>query len=258
VSQSSFFSIAWYVAWRNLKLLFRTPSLLVPALLFPLFFLIAFAGALSSITKVPEFGSTNYTAFQFVFALLQSAAFTGAMGGFAIADDFESGFMRRLMLTAPSRAAILIGYAIATFVRGVLAAAVLTAASYLFDMDIEGNVVEVVGMYGLAILLNFVATLWAGGVAMRVRSFNAAPGMFLPMFILLFLAPVFVPLALLEGWLHAVAKVNPMTYLLESGRGLIAGAPVHVLLAFGIVLGLLVLTGIWAARSVKSAERAGG
>jgi ABC-2 type transport system permease protein len=258
VTESTFTSVATYVAWRNLRLLFRSASLLVPALLFPLFFLIAFAGALSSITEIPDFGGGDYTAFQYVFALLQSAAFTGAMGGFAIADDWETGFMRRLMLSSSNRHGIIAGYAIATFVRGVLAAAVLTAVAFAFGMDIVGDPLEILGLVGIAVLLNLVSTLWAAGVAMRVRSFKAAPGMFLPLFILLFLAPVFVPLALLSGWLHAVAKVNPMTYLLEAGRGLIAGAPVDVALAYGIVLGLTLLTALWAITGTRRAEALGG
>ncbi len=52
---------------------------------------------------------SGYTAFQFVFVLLQASAFGGVFTGFSIARDFESGFGRRLMLAAPNRLAILAG-----------------------------------------------------------------------------------------------------------------------------------------------------
>jgi hypothetical protein len=58
----------------------------------------------------------------------------------------------------------------------------------------------------------------------------------MPVFILLFFAPVYVPLALLDGWLHAVAKVKPVTPLLEEGRGLISGSPDKTLLALRSLL----------------------
>ena len=47
----------------------------------------------------------GYTAFQFVFVFLQSAAFGGVFTGFAVARDFDSGFARRLLLerAAPQR-----------------------------------------------------------------------------------------------------------------------------------------------------------
>jgi ABC-2 type transport system permease protein len=41
--------------------------------------------------------------------------------------------------------------------------------------------------------------------------------------VLLFLAPVYVPIGLLQGWIHAVARYNPVTVTLEAGRGLLAG-----------------------------------
>ena len=63
---------------------------------------------------------------------------------------------------------------------------------------------------------------------MRFRTIQAGPLMQMPVFLLLFFAPVYVPLDLLDGWIHTVATVNPITYLLEAGRGLIAGDPVHV------------------------------
>ena len=47
-----------------------------------------------------DFGS-GYTAFVFVFVLLQSAAFGGVFTGFGIARDFERGFARRLLVSAP-------------------------------------------------------------------------------------------------------------------------------------------------------------
>ena len=55
---------------------------------------------------------SGYTAFQFVFVLLQASAFGGVFTGFGIAADFEYGFARRLMLAAPNRLGILAGYAI--------------------------------------------------------------------------------------------------------------------------------------------------
>ena len=64
--------------------------------MFPLFFLISFAGGLSSVAKAPGFDyPAGYTAFQFGFVGLQASAFGGVFQGFAIAAMFESGFGRR-------------------------------------------------------------------------------------------------------------------------------------------------------------------
>ena len=101
------------VAWRTLHNVFTNPALVIPQLAFPLFFFTAFAGGLSRIHDVPGFDyPEGYTAFQFVFVLLQSAAFGGVFTGFGIARDFETGFARRLLLAAPHRTGIVLGYAV--------------------------------------------------------------------------------------------------------------------------------------------------
>ena len=75
-----------------------------------------------------------------------------------------------------------------------------------------------------------------------------------PVFLILFLAPVYVPLSLLEGWIHAVAKLNPVTALLESGRGFIDGDPYHVGFAFLVAMGLAALMSVFAVTGLRKAE----
>jgi ABC-2 type transport system permease protein len=252
-------SVALGVAWRVLHNVFTNPSLFVPSLLFPLFFFTAFAGGLSRVSDVPGFDyEPGYTSFQFVFVLLQSAAFGGVFTGFGIARDFEGGFARRLLLAAPRRSGIVAGYAIAAIVRWVVTASVLTAVALAVGMKVGGGAVDLFGLYTLALLVNFTALLWSAGVAMRLRTMQAAPAMQLPVFLVLFFAPVYVPIDLLAGWIEAIASINPATAFLESGRSLLAGDPEHVLLAFGLALGLGAAFAVWALRGLRSAEAAGG
>ena len=113
-----FFSVARGVAWRSIHNTVVSPAILVPSIIFPLFFLVAFAGGLSRISDVPNFHySPGYTSFQFVFVFLQSAAFGGVFTGFGIARDFDSGFARRLLLAAPRRSGIIAGYTIGALLR---------------------------------------------------------------------------------------------------------------------------------------------
>jgi len=250
--------IALAVAWRSIHNFLSNPAFLAPGILFPLFFFTAFAGGLSAISNTPGFEfPSGYTAFQFVFVLLQSAAFGGVFTGFGIARDFETGFARRYLLAASDRRGIVAGYALAALVRSLITWTILTAVALVAGMEVGGEGVELVGLYGLAILVNATATMWAAGVAMRVRSIQGGPLMQFPVFLILFLAPVYVPLSLLSGWIHAVASVNPVTALLESGRGFISGDPTAVALAFAIGATLPVLFALWARGGLKRAEAAG-
>ncbi len=251
-------AVAEGVAWRTLHNVFKNPELLLPGLLFPLFFFIAFAGGLSRVEDVPGFEyGPGYTGFQFVFVLLQSAAFGGVFTGFGIARDFESGFSRRLLLAAPNRSGIVVGYAIAALIRWLVTATMLTGVALVGGMDVGGNGIDLFGLYGLAMIVNVAGILWACGVSMRLRTMQAGPVMQIPVFLTLFFAPVYVPLALLEGWIEGVASVNPLTRVLESGRSLLAGTPEEVAVAFAVAILLAGTLWLWALRGLRSAERAG-
>ena len=250
--------VALGLAHRQVTVLFKNPSLFIPPMLFPLMNFMAFAGGLSRLRHVPGFDfHGGYTAFQFVFVLLQSAAFGGVFAGFGIARDFERGFARRLLVSAPQRSGIIAGYAIAALVRWVMIAVVLTCVALAAGMQVGGGGVDLFGLYALGIIFNQIGLLWACGVAMRFRSVQAGPLMQTPVFMVLFLAPVYVPLDLLSGWIHSVARLNPLTFILEAGRGFIQGEPTQVGLAFGLAAALFVVFAVWARTGLRAAERAG-
>jgi ABC-2 type transport system permease protein len=253
----SFTSVALGVAWRYLTNIRKNPAFLLPPLIFPVFFLVAFAGGLSAVGEAPGFDYPDYTAFQFAFVLLQSSAFAGVFAGFTIAADFESGFSRRLLLAAPHRSGIVAGYALVSLARAVLTGVVLAVLALIGGMEVASGAVDLAGLVLLAVLLNVAATLFTAGTALRLRAVSAAPLMQIPVFLALFLAPVYVPLELLEGWIEAVARVNPVTPMLEAACAFLAGEPEHVPAAFGVELALLLLAVPWVVSGLRSAERAG-
>ena len=255
---SAFVQVAGAVARRNLLVTFKNPALILPAAIFPLVFLIAFAGGLSNLANVPGFDfPSGYTSFQFVFVFLQSAAFGGVFTGFAVAADYESGFARRLMLAAPNRMGLILGYVLAGIGRFAFTGFVVSVAGLLAGMQVDGSVVDVGGLLVIAVLVNVVATLFGVGLCMRTQSMQSVPFLQIPVFLLLFLAPVYVPLDLLDGWIATVAPYNPATAFVEAGRGLISGERDGTLLAFAVGVGMVLLLGLYAVRGLRSAERSG-
>jgi ABC-2 type transport system permease protein len=245
------------VAWRNLHSVVRSPALILPPLIFPLFFYMAFAGGLSTVGDLPGFGYYDYNAFQFVFVLLQSAAFGGVFIGFSIAADFDSGFTRRLLLAAHDRSAVIAGYGVAAVIRTVFVWAMVFAIALATGLEVRGGGVDLFGLVGLALIVNVAAFLFAAGMMTRMRTLQAAPAMQLPVFLILMTSPVYVPRALLQGWIETVSQVNPATPIIEAGRGLMAGSPFHLILAFAAAAGLAAALSVFARRGLRKAEAAG-
>ena len=246
------------VTWRSLYRAFTTPALLLPAMIFPLFFLAAFAGGLSAVSETPAFEyPQGYTTFIFGFVLLQSSALGGVFTGFSIAADFQFGMGRRMLLATRHRSAIIVGYALTAIVRVLVTWAVVTIVALLAGMGVGGSPAEIVGLYTLSLTVNVIALLFASGIALRLRTLQAGPLMQFPVFILLFMTPVYVPQALLAGWVSHVAKFNPLTLILNTNRDLLAGLSAEILAAYGVAFGLIALLSIWSVSGMRRAETAG-
>ena len=253
-----FADVAGAVAWRSIHNWFTNPAFAVPGIVFPLFFFVAFAGGLSSVSDVPGFDyEPGYTTFQFGFVLVQASAFGGVFTGFAVAADFEHGFARRMLLAAPNRLAVLAGYVMSAMARALFVVAVLFTVGMLAGMNVYAGFGEFVSLIALVLTVSGLATLFSTGFAFRLRTVQAGPAMQMPVFLLLFLAPVYVPLELVGSWVHSVAEVNPMTALLEAARDLLAGADVKAALVLGVLGSLLVLLAAWSVRGLRKAEAAG-
>jgi ABC-2 type transport system permease protein len=159
------------------------------------------------------------------------------------------------MIGAPHRGGILLGYTLSTLVRWLFNISVVFVLGLILGMQVLGNGIDLFGLLVLGLVANLIGGLWAAGVALRLRSTQAGPIMQLPIFLLIFLAPVFLPLDLLTGWIHAVATVNPFTAFLEGARSLLAGSSEHVAVAFGIAIPLAGAFALWAFTGLRSAER---
>jgi ABC-type polysaccharide/polyol phosphate export permease len=86
------------------------------------------------------------------------------------------------------------------------------------------------GLLGLLLAALFVAGMaavaagWGTMLALRYKSQSAAPLMQSGMFVLILFTAAYAPLDLLQGWLHDVARLNPVTQIVEAVRqGFIGG-----------------------------------
>lgn len=251
-------STARAVAWRALHNFYGNPRLFMPSLIFPLFFFVAFNGGVSRVGDLPGFDyPPGYATFQWAFTYLQGASFAGMFLGFSVIRDFETGFLRRLELVSQSRVGIVFGFMIAAAGRCVVTMAWITLVGALFGVRPTGSFVELFGVFVLGLLSSQVAAAWAVGVAMRLRSAKGGPLMQVPVMLSFFLGPVFVPLALLAGWLRTVGDYNPVSRVLTAIRALLAGNTPEVLPVL-VSIGALVAFGfVWLVRSYQASERQG-
>ena len=123
------------------------------------------------------------------------------------------------MLAAEDRRGIALGYALVGLTRALITLTLVTVVALVSGMKITGTGLgHLRACIGSPFLLVLVGYGWAAGVAFRFRSIQAGPLMQTPVFLILFLAPVYVPLEPAEG-------LDPLRRLLQPRHRLPAGRP---------------------------------
>jgi ABC-2 type transport system permease protein len=252
-----FLPTAMAVARRQIGGALTNPAQMVPPLLLPLMFFAAFAGGLSKLGETPDFPYPDYTAFIWVFAFFMAASFVAVFTGFTMAADFESGFARRLMLASPARMSVVVGFVIGSLVQTAVSCVIVFVIGVIAGMDIGGGPLDLLIIFGLALLWNAAVMLYVSGVGLRVQKVQTGSlVMIMPVFAILFVAPVYLPREQLTGWLAVAADFNPLTYLFEASRGLLAGEPEKLGVACASVAALSALFYIWARLGLRKFEGA--
>ena len=210
--------VATAIAGRSLKLIPRVPSTFVPSLVMPLFLTVAMAGAFSGLVLLPGFPADKALDWFIPMTTLQGGAFAGITTGMGIARDLENGFYDRLLSSPATRSALLAGPLLASVLRAVIPLSMLLVIAVAAGANFHGGSATV-GALALATLgMAYVGGAWSVGLALRFKSQQAAPLMQTGVFLLVFLSTAQMPVDLLTGWLHTVARFNPMTNVLALAR----------------------------------------
>jgi ABC-2 type transport system permease protein len=206
------------LAKRGVIGMLRVPATVVPVVVMPVFFTLAFSGAFSAITDLPAFPTDNILNWMVPFAVLQGAAFAGFGSAFGAGRDLENGFYDRLLLSPVPRVSLLLGPLLYSTVRSFLPLLIVVPIGLLGGARFEGGWLGFVALAFAAVGTALLAALWGLGVTYRMRSQRAGPLVQAGIFVAIFLSAAQVPLEVMTGWLEWVARRNPFTYVLRLAR----------------------------------------
>jgi ABC-2 type transport system permease protein len=98
-----------------------------------------------------------------------------------------------------------------------------------------------------------VAACWGTMLALRFKSQSAAPLMQVGTLAVILATTAYAPLALLQGWLHDVAQVNPVTQIVDAARqGFVGGVNwAETSSGLAAVVALLAILGALALREMR-------
>jgi ABC-2 type transport system permease protein len=211
-------TVAGRLAARSVMLIPRVPSTFVPSLIFPVFSVIAFSGAFSALVNLPGFPVPKMIDWILPMTIVQGAAFAGLTTGLGVARDLEGGFFDRLLLAPVRPIALIAGPMLAAVLRAFVPYVLVLGVGLIGGARLPGGVpgafMLLVAAEGAAV----IAGAWSVGLALRIKSMKAAALMQVGIFISIFLSTAQVPLTVMTGWLHGVARLNPTTNILALSR----------------------------------------
>jgi ABC-2 type transport system permease protein len=196
----------------------RIPAAVVPVVIMPVFFVLAFSGAFSAITGIPGFPTDNILNWMVPFAVLQGAAFAGFGAAFGAGRDLENGFYDRLLLSPVPRPALVLGPLVYSGLRAFLPLSIVVPVGVIGGARMENWLAGLLMLVLSAVGVSILAGLWGLGVTYRVRSQRAGPIVQAGIFVAMFLSTGQVPIEIMTGWLQWVAERNPFTYILQMAR----------------------------------------
>ena len=212
----------YLVTRRTLVTIFRTPEALLPPIAISIFFLIIYNSTLGKASGfIPNLGTNNYLGFILPLSIVSSSLAGAGVAAQNLVRDIETGYFDKLLLTPISRASLLLGPILAGALILGLQAHIVILVALIMGLNSATGIAGLYAAIGLAVLLGTGFAGFTVSAALGSGSAAATQGAGFIFFPLTFLAPTFVPLDLLSGWLKTAATINPITYVLEAMRSII-------------------------------------
>jgi ABC-2 type transport system permease protein len=203
---------------------FRRAQLLMPTFVLPLMLLAVIASGTSAAQGLRGFPDVaSYLTFVVPGTIVQGTILAGLTAGIALASDIEFGFFDRLLAAPVHRTSLVLGRLWGTFVLALLQSSFFLLVALAFGASYPGGVPGAVATVALAAITAVGMGGISSAIALRTGSLSLLQSLFPFMFVLLFTAPAFFPRELLAPVLEDVSVFNPLTYVVEGVRGLLAG-----------------------------------
>lgn len=209
---------------RGIVKLVKQPAAPLMGFAMSLFFLAVYNAGIGGIGSMSAFGAAGYLSFIFPVTVISLAMGSSAGAGQTLHADMQSGYFKRLYLTPLPRWILVISPMVADTLSSLLFTVVLLVIGAFFGLAFQYGIVSALGIILLSFLWSLTLCGFSAGVMLRTGQAQSASIVTNAVFPLLFLSTTFLPRELMTAkWLLVLSRCNPVTYVLEGCRYLLAG-----------------------------------
>ncbi|HEY8793819.1 MAG TPA: ABC transporter permease [Gemmatimonadaceae bacterium] len=216
----AFFRDAAAIAEVELRKVARDPAEILTRAVQPTLWLLVFGQVFTRTRAIPT-GPLSYLAFMAPGVLAQSVLFSAIFYGIAVIWERDLGIVQKLLVSPSPRASLVLGKAVSAGVRALTQGVIIMVLAYFLDVPLRLDPMSIAGLI-LAVLLGAAlfstfSFVIACLVKTRERFMGIGQVLTMPLF---FASNAIYPLSMMPHGLQLIARVNPLTYLVNALRAL--------------------------------------
>jgi ABC-2 type transport system permease protein len=204
----------------ELRKMLRQPSEIFSRAVQPILWLLIFGQVFGKLRDIPT-GGLSYLAFMVPGILAQSVLFSAIFYGINVIWEKDMGVVHKLLVSPAPRSALVLGKAISSGFRGLIQASIIYLVALLMHISLNIDLLHILEVLVTVILGSAIFSTFSLIIACWVKSRDRFMGigqvLTMPLF---FASSAIYPLAMMPDWLKVVARVNPLTYLVDAMRTL--------------------------------------
>jgi ABC-2 type transport system permease protein len=231
----------YVIAELEIRRLRHDPTELITRAVQPALWLLIFGGVFSRVRAIPT-GGLPYRDFMTPGILAQSVLFVAIFSGLALIWERDLGIIHKLFVSPTPRGALVLGKALAAGVRSFSQVVIVYTLAVLLGVHINWQPLALLGVVAAVLVgaacFATLSLIIASLVRTRERFMGMAQLLTMPLF---FASNAIYPLAIMPRWLHVVARINPLSYVVDALRSLMIPGGQSAF-GLGVDLTLLVLT----------------
>jgi len=239
---------SYIMAEMEVRKLFHDPTELITRAVQPILWLGIFGEALSKAHAIST-GGIPYLEFITPGILAQSVIFVAIFYGLSIIMERDVGSLQKILVTPTPRLALVWGKMLSAGVRGFSQVIIIFLFAFLIRIPLNLSLFSIIGVVIFVLLgasfFSGLSMIIASIVKTRERFMGIGQVITLPLF---FASNAIYPIDIMPNWLQIIARINPLSYMVEGIRTLLVSGSISLLpFDFGVLVIVTMLISILSA-----------
>lgn len=207
---------------RSLRHIGRSPDTIITTAVMPVAFMLVFRYVLGGAIRA---GSGDYTTYLMPGIVLIAIASGVSYTAYRLFLDLQGGIFERFHSMPIARSSVLWGHVLTSLVANAVSVVLIFGVGLIMGFRSSAGVLPWLAVAGLLVLFTLTLTWLAVIAGLSAKSVDGASAFAYPLIFLPFVSSAFVPTATMPGPVRAFASNQPVTFVVNAIRDLLARQP---------------------------------